>query len=238
MSTGPRVASSTIRRTTFAPARCPAEQERAEQEGLERPTRPRVELVEDVRGDRDEHGGRGRARAPQRPEGDPDELQRAGRRARAEMRAEAALRAAPEVVREAERRDGRDFGRADGDDGADERQAEPADVASLRRERREEHVAELAATMRVAREVPARRAVHEIELHLAHLEPGTQGVDRGTDPACQHGHEAEPAPHRRQSQYEPDVAPAAIDRIDVGEAEQHALNRHRGNDTDPADQPA
>ena len=38
-------------------ARCPAEQERAEQEGLERPTRPRVELVEDVRGDRDEHGG-------------------------------------------------------------------------------------------------------------------------------------------------------------------------------------
>ena len=49
-----------------------------------------------------------RARPPERPERDPDELERAGRRARAEVRAEAALGPAPEVVGEPDRRDGRD----------------------------------------------------------------------------------------------------------------------------------
>ena len=69
-----------------------------------------------------------RAGAPERPERDPDELQRAGRRAGAEVRAKAALGAAPEVVREPERRDRRDRRHREPDDRADERQAQPAEA--------------------------------------------------------------------------------------------------------------
>src|SRR6185503_2431791 len=90
----------------------------------------------------------------------------------------AALGAAPEVVCEA---DGRDRGHRrnrDADGRADERQAQAAEAPRLRRDRREQQVAELSPAVDEAGEVVARDAVLEVELDLADVEAGPKRVDR------------------------------------------------------------
>ena len=120
---------------------------------------------------------RRRARLRERVQRDADELERPRRRAGRQMRAEPALRAAPEVVGEPDRRHRRNGRHRQPDGRADERQAEPAVVDGLR-PAREHEIGELAAAVREPAQVAPGRAMLEVELDLLHLEAGADGVDR------------------------------------------------------------
>src|SRR5204862_7552023 len=79
---------------------------------LQRTAGARVELVERVRSKPDEQRAGDPSRREQADRRYAEQLQHAGRAAPAQMRAKAALRNAPEVVREAERRHRRNGGTA------------------------------------------------------------------------------------------------------------------------------
>src|SRR5204862_6268347 len=109
------------------------ERERRSEVRLQGASRTRVELVERVRCETDEQRTRDAPRGDQADRGYPEQLQNAGRAAAAQVRAEAALRTAPNVVGEPERRDRGDGGAPD--DSAlptDQRQPQATEVDPTR----------------------------------------------------------------------------------------------------------
>ena len=100
---------------------------------LQRATGTRVELVERVRREADEQRSGDPPRREQPDRGDADQLEDAGRPAAREVCAKAALRAAPEIVGQAERRNGGDGGAVrHAHLPADERQAQAMEVDAER----------------------------------------------------------------------------------------------------------
>ncbi len=113
------------------------------------------------------------------------------------MVAEAALVAAPEVVREPEQRDRCNPRVGEADDPADERQPEAAVVRRLRAEG-EQDVPELAASMDEAGEIADGGAMLELELDLAELEAGSKRIDRHPRLDAEAGREREAGGSRRR----------------------------------------
>ena len=153
----------------------------------------------------------------------------------AEMGPKAALGAAPEVVGEPDRGDGRDRGHDEADDAAHERQPQAAEAPALRRERRKQQIAELAAAVDETGGVAARGAVLELQLHLPHVEPGAQRVDRhprlDAEPR-RHGEELAPCLRRQRSlARERLVHPPPAAQLD--QRPRHALR-----DAEPAARPS
>ena len=93
------------------------------------------------------------------------------------MCSEAPLGTAPEIVREADRRDGK-HGRHRGADGcADERETQPTVVDCLR-SAREDDLDELPSAVDEPADVPPGGTVLELQLDLVDHEPGPRSVDR------------------------------------------------------------
>ena len=108
----------------------------------------------------------------------------------AKVLAEAALLPAPEVVGDAERRDGQDARLRDCHDPADEREPQAAVVRRLRAEG-EDDVAKLAAAVHEAGKVAPGRPVLELELGLADRELRLRGVRGHRRLAAEAGRERE-----------------------------------------------
>src|SRR5258708_1195428 len=109
-----------------------SDQDRAENERLERATRTGVELVQGIRAEPDEKRSGDRPRSRKTPERDRDELEHTGRRAAAQVRAEAAFGTAPEVVGDTDERDRSDARHGGADQQAHEGQSQTAEVDALR----------------------------------------------------------------------------------------------------------
>jgi hypothetical protein len=92
------------------------------------------------------------------------------------MRAEPALRAAPEIVCQPQSRHRRNGRHGDADDCSDAWEAQAAETDPLRR-RCQERVVELASAVREAGCVPPGRPVAQIELELLEAQADLHGVD-------------------------------------------------------------
>src|SRR5207244_328759 len=136
----------------------------------------RVELVEGVRGEADEQRAGESPRGQKAHRRNAEQLEHARRASASNVRAEAALGAAPEVVGKAEGRDRGNVGTVGEPDlPADERQSKPAEV-DPERATGVERVAQLPRAVQEPVEVAAGGAVTKRQLDLAKPKTGSGRV--------------------------------------------------------------